>query len=298
MYRWADNGREHLPKPTPVRGREPAPEEERRERTRGARGPAVESVTKRTRRTFGASEKLRILKRVEEALAGGERGAVGEVLREEGIYSSHLAAWRAQMGDRGTVGACSRGDPTNSSGGSGGSIGSSGHAGSVTLNSPDRSWSGPGVLGFAESGGTSTPYASLQLSMTTTAGEGLTIHVFVDDPDLFLDALTLPVGPIPGHGTKDALMVLTSATPTNSSSWRSLDGGGSATLKVQEGQLFVDGIFDELGALSGGGPVQLRCIAELPALSTGKAPAGTSTLREDPAFESPFCQRFSHLRAD
>jgi len=40
----------------------------------------------------------------EEAVASGERGALEALLRKEGIYSSHLSAWRQQLGARGTAG--------------------------------------------------------------------------------------------------------------------------------------------------------------------------------------------------
>ncbi len=43
------------------------------------------------RRTFTAAYKLRI---VEEANAVSEPGAVGALLRREGLYSSHLVEWR------------------------------------------------------------------------------------------------------------------------------------------------------------------------------------------------------------
>lgn len=43
------------------------------------------------RRTFKAAYKLRILK---EADACTESGAVGALLRREGLYSSHLTGWR------------------------------------------------------------------------------------------------------------------------------------------------------------------------------------------------------------
>ena len=44
------------------------------------------------RRRFTAEYKLRILKEVDECRAAGEE--VGALLRREGLYSSHLAAWR------------------------------------------------------------------------------------------------------------------------------------------------------------------------------------------------------------
>ena len=45
------------------------------------------------RRRFDATYKLRIL---EEADRCTEPGALGELLRREGLYSSHLASWRRQ----------------------------------------------------------------------------------------------------------------------------------------------------------------------------------------------------------
>ncbi len=62
----------------------------------------------KTRRQFTASEKLRLVKAAELALASGKRGALEAMLREEGIYSSQLAAWRLQFGARGEVGLASR----------------------------------------------------------------------------------------------------------------------------------------------------------------------------------------------
>lgn len=53
--------------------------------------PAVEA--KPTRRRFTAEYKLRILREVERAK---EPGAIGAVLRREGLYSSHLVTWRRE----------------------------------------------------------------------------------------------------------------------------------------------------------------------------------------------------------
>jgi transposase-like protein len=50
-------------------------------------------VRPRPRRRFSAAEKLRLL---EEADRCREAGEVGALLRREGLYSSHLAAWREQ----------------------------------------------------------------------------------------------------------------------------------------------------------------------------------------------------------
>ena len=55
-------------------------------------GPAIEVVAKATRRRFTVEYKRKI---VREADACKTPGAVGALLRREGLYSSHLTAWRA-----------------------------------------------------------------------------------------------------------------------------------------------------------------------------------------------------------
>ena len=55
--------------------------------------PEPEVVPKAVRRTFTADYKLRI---VEEADQCTEYGEIGAMLRREGLYSSHLTAWRRQ----------------------------------------------------------------------------------------------------------------------------------------------------------------------------------------------------------
>ncbi len=52
----------------------------------------TEVAEKARRRRFKASEKLRILKEADRCTKPGELGAL---LRREGLYSSHLSAWRA-----------------------------------------------------------------------------------------------------------------------------------------------------------------------------------------------------------
>jgi transposase-like protein len=52
---------------------------------------AVEVREKAKRRRFSAAEKLKILR---EADACKKPGEIGALLRREGLYSSHLAAWR------------------------------------------------------------------------------------------------------------------------------------------------------------------------------------------------------------
>ena len=76
---------------------EPVPPEQQQEQQRAdadrARLPDPEVVPKAKRRQFTAKYKLRIL---EEADRCTERGQIGELLRREGLYSSHLSKWRQQ----------------------------------------------------------------------------------------------------------------------------------------------------------------------------------------------------------
>lgn len=55
----------------------------------------VEVVAKATRRRFTAEYKLAILR---EADGCRKPGQIGALLRREGLYTSHLAAWRRQRG--------------------------------------------------------------------------------------------------------------------------------------------------------------------------------------------------------
>ena len=55
-------------------------------------GPAIEVVAKATRRRFTVEYKRKI---VREADGRKTPGAVGALLRREGLYSSHLTTWRA-----------------------------------------------------------------------------------------------------------------------------------------------------------------------------------------------------------
>lgn len=77
-----------------------------------------EAGTLPRRRTFSAKEKLRILTAADEAAASGEPGAIGAILRREGIYSSMLGEWRRQRDDGAIKGLtpCRRGpqpEPVN-----------------------------------------------------------------------------------------------------------------------------------------------------------------------------------------
>jgi len=55
--------------------------------------PDPEVVAQAKRRRFTAEYKLRILAEVDQCQ---EAGAIGALLRREGLYSSHLTSWRRQ----------------------------------------------------------------------------------------------------------------------------------------------------------------------------------------------------------
>jgi transposase-like protein len=55
----------------------------------------TEVLAKAQRRRFTAAEKLRVLREVDRCAKPGE---VSALLRREGLYSSHLATWRAARG--------------------------------------------------------------------------------------------------------------------------------------------------------------------------------------------------------
>ena len=98
-----------MPKPAAVSGREnPTQEAERKAQPTGLSVASLESVPRKTRRRFSASEKLRLVKAADAAIASGERGALESLLRREGIYSSHLSAWRQQLGAGGAAGLVAR----------------------------------------------------------------------------------------------------------------------------------------------------------------------------------------------
>jgi transposase-like protein len=74
--------------------------------TVGARAgvPDPELVERARRRRFSAEYKLRILREAEACTRPGE---IGALLRREGLYSSHLTAWRKQR-DQGALAALER----------------------------------------------------------------------------------------------------------------------------------------------------------------------------------------------
>jgi transposase len=82
--------------------------------TSAAPDPEVpERLERARRRQFTVGYKLRILTEADAARTSGE---IGALLRREGLYSSHLAAWRRQR-EEGILNALSprrRGRPTSS----------------------------------------------------------------------------------------------------------------------------------------------------------------------------------------
>jgi transposase-like protein len=84
-----------VPKPSRSRSPSPKPAPAAQGAPASPSGDDTEVVPKPgKRRSFSASEKLRI---VREADACTERGEVEALLRREGIYSSHLSEWRKQL---------------------------------------------------------------------------------------------------------------------------------------------------------------------------------------------------------
>lgn len=66
-----------------------------------APSPSGPPAAKAKRRTFTAEFKREVLREVDAARASGDAGAVGEVLRRRGVYSSHVTQWERQreLGD-------------------------------------------------------------------------------------------------------------------------------------------------------------------------------------------------------
>jgi transposase len=81
--------------PPPLRSVDPTPAPAAQGVSPHPSGVSVETLPKSgRRRSFSAAEKLRI---VREAAGCTVRGGVEALLRREGIYSSHLTAWRKEL---------------------------------------------------------------------------------------------------------------------------------------------------------------------------------------------------------
>jgi transposase len=65
------------------------------ETTAGAANPEL-ILRSRRRRVFSPAEKLRLLADVDAAAGSGSHGAIGVILRKEGLYASTLSTWRRQ----------------------------------------------------------------------------------------------------------------------------------------------------------------------------------------------------------
>jgi transposase-like protein len=70
----------------------------------GGVGPDPELVERPRRRRFTAAYKLKVLRETETCTKPGE---IGALLRREGLYTSHLSAWRKQR-DEGALKALSK----------------------------------------------------------------------------------------------------------------------------------------------------------------------------------------------
>ena len=97
-----------MPKPSRVSGRESPAASGDRDRSFGDSGASLETTQGPSRRRFSAADKLRIVQEADACLASGERGALGKLLRREGLYSSQLASWRTQLGAGGAAGLTPR----------------------------------------------------------------------------------------------------------------------------------------------------------------------------------------------
>jgi transposase len=65
-----------------------------REAAQSGATPGPEVAERPVRRTFTAAYKVSILRQADEAAATGGDGAIGALLRREGLWSSHLTSWR------------------------------------------------------------------------------------------------------------------------------------------------------------------------------------------------------------
>lgn len=97
-----------MPKPFRVSDRAGSPDSERQQDLPDPSRATAETVAKRLRRVFRPADKLRIVREADSCLASGERGALEALLRREGIYSSQLSSWRAQLGAHGAAGLATK----------------------------------------------------------------------------------------------------------------------------------------------------------------------------------------------
>ena len=104
MCRVAENETHHVPKPSLVSESKLTSSSTPKLSATGGSGAATESVERSPRRKFTVADKARVLQAAEAALRSGERGALGALMRREGVYSSQLSTWRRQFAQSGTNG--------------------------------------------------------------------------------------------------------------------------------------------------------------------------------------------------
>jgi transposase-like protein len=73
-----------------------------REAARSGATPGPATAERPVRRTFTAEYKRDILRQADVAASSGDEGAIGALLRREGLWSSHLTSWR-RLRERGAL---------------------------------------------------------------------------------------------------------------------------------------------------------------------------------------------------
>ena len=100
----AENDEVHVPKPTRLSNHQTATDSVGSGPAPARSAAQLETVERRPRRKFTVADKARIVKAAEDAVRGGERGALEALMRREGIYSSLLSKWRQQFAELGASG--------------------------------------------------------------------------------------------------------------------------------------------------------------------------------------------------
>jgi transposase-like protein len=93
-----------VPKPTLPPDAAPSSPAALHQQQLAAHGDTVQTRPRPPRRSFSAAEKLRLLRLADACLANGPRGALEAMYRKEGLYSSLVSSWRAQLATKGPDG--------------------------------------------------------------------------------------------------------------------------------------------------------------------------------------------------
>lgn len=93
-----------MPKPTLPPDAAPSSPAALQQQQLAAHGDAVQTRPRPPRRIFSAAEKLHLLRLADACLADGPRGALEAMYRKEGLYSSLVSSWRAQLAKHGPEG--------------------------------------------------------------------------------------------------------------------------------------------------------------------------------------------------